>query len=57
MNKGETSIDDRSRTADFDIGPGSITAYSRLSYTMWYALAEFIDNTTQSRDNYDHISA
>lgn len=22
---------------------------------MWYALAEFIDNTTQSRENYDHI--
>ena len=21
---------------------------------MWYALAEFIDNTTQSRENYDH---
>ncbi|MEK6303149.1 MAG: ATP-binding protein [Acidobacteriota bacterium] len=42
-------------TANFDIGPGSITAYSRLSYTMWYALAEFIDNSTQSRENYGNI--
>lgn len=42
-------------TANFEIGHGSITAYSRLSYTMWYALAEFIDNTTQSRENYGHL--
>jgi arsenate reductase-like glutaredoxin family protein len=42
-------------TANFNIGPGSITAYSRLSYTMWYALAEFIDNSTQSRENYGNI--
>ncbi len=42
-------------TANFDIGPGSVTAYSRLSYTMWYALAEFIDNSTQSRENYGNI--
>jgi len=55
MKKDDAKKDNRSRTADFDIGPGSITAYSRLSYTMWYALAEFIDNTTQSRENYDHI--
>lgn len=45
----------RSLVADFDIGPSSITAYSRLSYTLWYALAEFIDNTTQSRENYSKI--
>lgn len=50
---GEES--DESLTANFDIGPGSITAYSRLSYTMWYALAEFIDNSTQSRENYGNI--
>jgi hypothetical protein len=46
---------ERSLVADFNIGPGSITAYSRLSYTLWYALAEFIDNTTQSRENYASI--
>ncbi|HKO61030.1 MAG TPA: ATP-binding protein [Pyrinomonadaceae bacterium] len=44
-----------SMTANFDIGPSAITAYSRLSYTMWYALAEFIDNSTQSRENYEGI--
>ena len=38
-----------------EIGPLAINAYSRLSYTMWHALAEFIDNSTQSRQNYDHI--
>jgi hypothetical protein len=41
--------------AELSIGPSAITAYSRLSYTMWYALAEFIDNSTQSRENYDSI--
>src|ERR1041384_8133280 len=41
--------------AELSIGPSAITAYSRLSYTMWYALAEFIDNSTQSRLNYGAI--
>jgi hypothetical protein len=45
----------RSLFADFNIGPSSITAYSRLSYTLWYALAEFVDNSTRSRDNYSTI--
>lgn len=40
---------------DFAVGPRSIGAYSRLSYTMWHALAEFIDNSTQSRTNYGSI--
>ncbi|MBX5494812.1 MAG: ATP-binding protein [Bryobacteraceae bacterium] len=40
---------------DFTVGPEAIEAYSRLSYTMWYALAEFIDNSTQSRANYSGI--
>jgi hypothetical protein len=40
---------------DLAIGPQAIDAYSRLSYTMWYALAEFIDNSTQSRLNYESI--
>ncbi|RYD64190.1 MAG: hypothetical protein EOP83_10370 [Verrucomicrobiaceae bacterium] len=37
------------------VGPRALGAYSRLSYTMWYALAEFIDNSTQSRLNYGGI--
>jgi hypothetical protein len=40
---------------DFEIGPRAIDAYSRLSYTMWHALAEFIDNSTQSRKNYESV--
>ncbi len=40
---------------DLAVGPSSIDAYSRLSYTMWYALAEFIDNSTQSRLNYESV--
>lgn len=31
-----------------DVGPGLIRSYRRLSYRTWYALAEFIDNTTQN---------
>lgn len=41
--------------ADFEVGPSAISAYSRLSYSMWYALAEFVDNSTQSRSNYESI--
>jgi hypothetical protein len=41
--------------AELDVGPRAIGAYSRLSYTMWHALAEFIDNSTQSRLNYGGI--
>ena len=40
---------------DFTIGPSAIQAYSRLPYTMWHALAEFVDNSTQSRLNYESI--
>lgn len=39
--------------AELSIGPQALSAYSRLSYTMWHALAEFIDNSTQSRQNYE----
>src|SRR5690606_29233335 len=31
-----------------DIGPTAILAYRRLSYSPWHALAEFVDNSTQS---------
>jgi hypothetical protein len=40
---------------DLTIGASAIDAYSRLSYTMWFALAEFIDNSTQSRLNHGNI--
>jgi hypothetical protein len=41
--------------AELKIGPRAIDAYSRLSYSMWFALAEFVDNSTQSRLNYDGL--
>lgn len=41
--------------ADLAVGKAAIQAYSRLSYTMWYALAEFIDNSTQARLNYGGV--
>lgn len=41
--------------AEMTIGPKALDAYSRLSYSMWFALAEFVDNSTQSRLNYDSI--
>jgi hypothetical protein len=54
--EGTTPVDSTSIDQVYmEVGPGSIRAYSRLSYTMWHALAEFIDNSTQSRENYDAI--
>ena len=41
--------------AELSIGPKALDAYSRLSYTMWFALAEFVDNATQSRLNYGSL--
>lgn len=38
--------------AEMSVGARAIDAYSRMSYTMWFALAEFLDNSTQSRLNY-----
>ncbi len=46
---------DEELVADFVIGPQAIANYSRMSYTMWHALGEFIDNSTQSRLNYGGI--
>jgi hypothetical protein len=40
---------------ELTVGPKAIDAYSRLSYTMWFALAEFVDNSTQSRLNYGDL--
>lgn len=34
------------------IGPDAITSYKRLAYTPWHAMAEFVDNSTQSY--FDH---
>ncbi len=48
-------IDEQGFETTLSVGPGVIGAYSRLSYTMWHALAEFIDNSTQSRLNYEGI--
>ena len=31
-----------------NVGIESINSYKRLSYTVWFALAEFVDNSTQS---------
>lgn len=50
-NQASQSIDE----AELSVGPSAIDAYSRLSYTMWFALAEFVDNSTQSRLNYGEI--
>lgn len=33
---------------ELHIGPEIIRSYKRLSYTKWHALAEFVDNSTQS---------
>ena len=40
------------------IGPEAINSYQRLSYTPWHAIAEFVDNSTQSyTDNKDALDA
>ena len=36
------------------IGPDAITSYRRLAYTPWHALAEFVDNSTQSYFDNQH---
>ena len=42
----------------FDLGVGAIRSYKRLSYTAWYAMAEFVDNATQSYfDHRDELDA
>jgi hypothetical protein len=39
------------------IGPEAINSYQRLSYTPWHAIAEFVDNSTQSYlDNKDVLN-
>ncbi|MFM8385189.1 MAG: ATP-binding protein [Planctomycetia bacterium] len=42
----------------FHFGPSTIASYKRLAYTPWHALAEFIDNSTQSYVNHrDELDA
>jgi hypothetical protein len=36
---------------ELQIGPEIITSYKRLAYQVWYALAEFVDNSTQAYFN------
>ncbi|GIK41176.1 MAG: hypothetical protein BroJett011_50090 [Chloroflexota bacterium] len=35
-------------TIPLEIGLNTITSYKRLAYTPWHAIAEFVDNSTQS---------
>jgi hypothetical protein len=41
-----------SETVELKFGPQVIRSYKRLPYTAWYALAEFVDNSTQSFANH-----
>lgn len=42
---------DNGQQLSFQLGPEIIESYKRLSYTPWHALAEFVDNSTQSYFN------
>ena len=37
---------------NIEIGLSAITSYRRMNYEIWYALAEFVDNSTQSYANH-----
>ena len=39
------------KSIDLVVGPEVITSYRRLAYTPWHAIAEFVDNSTQSYFN------
>ena len=38
-------------TINIEIGLNAIASYRRMDYEIWYALAEFVDNSTQSYAN------
>ena len=38
-----------------EIGLNAIASYRRLDYEIWYALAEFVDNSTQSYLNHETV--
>ena len=46
---------------DFKVGPNTVTSYKRLAYKPWFAIAELVDNSTQSyfnnREALDNIYA
>jgi hypothetical protein len=42
-------------TLKIEIGLNAIANYRRMSYEIWYALAEFVDNSTQSYFNNKQI--
>ena len=46
LSEGEVKL-----SIKFEIGLNSISSYKRLAYTPWHAIAEFIDNSTQSYIN------
>lgn len=37
---------------NIEFGPKQFTNFARLKYSLWYALAEFVDNSTQSVENF-----
>src|SRR3712207_438371 len=41
----------RTMTLNIEIGLNAIASYRRLDYEIWYALAEYVDNSTQSYAN------
>ena len=48
----------RNESSDRLLGLDVIRSYKRLSYTIWHAIAEFIDNSTQSYfNNRDELDA
>ncbi|MGC4041900.1 MAG: ATP-binding protein [Flavobacterium sp.] len=38
-----------------EFAPDLISSYRRLSYKIWYALAEYVDNSTQAYENYKDV--
>lgn len=37
---------------NIEFGPKQFSNFARLKYSLWYALAEFVDNSTQSVENF-----
>jgi hypothetical protein len=37
---------------NIEFGPKQFSNFARLNYSLWYALAEFVDNSTQSVENF-----
>ena len=40
---------------NIEIGLNAISSYRRMNYEIWYALAEFVDNSTQSYANHKEV--